>query len=80
MSRRISRERPLAVVTVQCWVGAAMLAGFSSSVALHPGRHWFWLVGLGVIHSGVVYVLFYSAYRAPACGSDRGGLPSSIRW
>ncbi|MCC4592520.1 DMT family transporter [Xanthomonas campestris pv. cannae] len=63
MSRRISRERPLAVVTVQCWVGAAMLAGFSSSAALHPGRHWFWLVGLGVIHSGVVYVLFYSAYR-----------------
>ncbi|MCC4608278.1 DMT family transporter [Xanthomonas campestris] len=63
MSRRISRERPLAVVTVQCWVGAFLLAGFSSSSALHPGLHWVWLVGLGVIHSGIVYVLFYSSYR-----------------
>lgn len=63
MSRRIGRERPFAVVTVQCWVGALMLVGFASGEALRPGPHWFWLVGLGVIHSGVVYVLFYSAYR-----------------
>ncbi|MEE7548186.1 DMT family transporter [Xanthomonas sp. Kuri4-1] len=63
MSRRVGRQRPFAVVTVQCWVGVLMLAGFSSATALHPGPHWFWLVGLGVIHSGVVYVLFYSAYR-----------------
>jgi drug/metabolite transporter (DMT)-like permease len=63
MSRRISRERPLAVVTVQCWVGTFLLAGFSSSAALHPGLHWLWLAGLGVIHSGIVYVLFYSSYR-----------------
>jgi drug/metabolite transporter (DMT)-like permease len=32
-------------------------------VALHAGPHWIWLVGLGVIHSGIVYVLFYSSYR-----------------
>ncbi|RFF52565.1 DMT family transporter [Xanthomonas campestris] len=63
MSRRIGRERPLAVVTVQCWVGTVLLMGFSSSAALHPGLHWAWLVGLGVIHSGIVYVLFYSSYR-----------------
>ncbi|QNH15652.1 EamA/RhaT family transporter [Xanthomonas sp. SS] len=63
MSRRISRERPLAVVTVQCWVGTLLLAGFSSGSALHPGMHWLWLAGLGVIHSGIVYVLFYSSYR-----------------
>jgi drug/metabolite transporter (DMT)-like permease len=63
MSRRIARERPFAVVTVQCCVGASMLAGFASGAALHPGPHWLWLAGLGVIHSGIVYVLFYSAYR-----------------
>lgn len=63
LSRRIGRERPFAVVTVQCCVGAMMLAGFASGSALHPGTHWWWLLGLGVIHSGVVYVLFYSAYR-----------------
>ncbi len=63
MSRRIGRERPFAVVTVQCCVGVLMLAGFASGAALHAGPHWFWLVGLGVIHSGIVYVLFYSSYR-----------------
>jgi len=26
------------------------------------GFHWAWLLGLGVIHSGIVYVLFYSTY------------------
>ncbi|RXR00330.1 DMT family transporter [Pseudoxanthomonas composti] len=63
MSRSVGRQRPFAVVTVQCCVGAAMLAGFSSSATLHLGAHWGWLIGLGVIHSGIVYVLFYSSYR-----------------
>ena len=62
MSRQIGRQRPFALVMIQCWVGAAMLAGFSSSGVLHAGPHWAWLVGLGVIHSGIVYVLFYSSY------------------
>ena len=62
MSRKVGKQRPFALVTIQCWVGVAMLAGFSSSSALHWGTHWFWLVGLGVIHSGIVYVLFYTAY------------------
>lgn len=63
LSRRISRERPLAVVLVQCLVGVAMLAPFADygSVA-GAGMHWWWLAGLGLIHSGVCYMLFYSAY------------------
>lgn len=63
MSRSVGRQRPFAVVTVQCCVGTLMLGAFASPAALHPGPHWFWLVGLGVIHSGIVYVLFYSSYR-----------------
>ncbi|WIG56611.1 MAG: Permease of the drug/metabolite transporter (DMT) superfamily [Rhodanobacteraceae bacterium] len=62
MSRRVGRERPFALVLIQCWVGVAMLAGFSSSSVFHMGPHWMWLLGLGVIHSGIVYVLFYSTY------------------
>lgn len=62
MSRQIGRKRPFALVMIQCWVGVAMLAGFSSSGVFHAGPHWVWLVGLGVIHSGIVYVLFYSSY------------------
>lgn len=63
MSRQLSRQRPVAVVFVQCSAGAVMLAGFASGAALQPGPHWFWLAGLGVIHSGLGYVLSYSAYR-----------------
>jgi drug/metabolite transporter (DMT)-like permease len=62
MSRQVGKQRPFALVTIQCWVGVAMLAGFSSGNALHAGWHWGWLVGLGVIHSGIVYVLFYSSF------------------
>ncbi|MFC4762864.1 DMT family transporter [Dyella koreensis] len=62
MSRQIGRKRPFALVMIQCWVGVAMLAGFSSTSVFHAGPHWFWLFGLGVIHSGIVYVLFYSSY------------------
>ena len=63
MSRRISRQRPLAVVLVQCVVGIVLLAPFADiAVAAVPGAHWWWLVGLGLIHSGVCYVLMYSAY------------------
>ena len=63
MSRRIGKQRPFAVVLIQCLVGVAMLAPFADHVSvLAPGPHWFWLAGLGLIHSGVCYVLFYSAY------------------
>ena len=70
MSRRISRERPLGVVLVQCVVGIAMLAPFADYASvLVPGAHWGWLIGLGVIHSGVVYVLFYRAYPRLSVGT-----------
>jgi drug/metabolite transporter (DMT)-like permease len=62
MSRKIGKQRPFALVMIQCWVGVAMLGGFSSAGVFHLGTHWAWLLGLGVIHSGIVYVLFYSAY------------------
>lgn len=62
MSRSIGRERPFALVAIQCWIGVAMLAGFSSTGVFHVGMHWLWLVGLGIIHSGIVYVLFYTSY------------------
>jgi drug/metabolite transporter (DMT)-like permease len=44
-------------------LAALVLGAFASPAALHPGPHWIWLAGLGVIHSGIVYVLFYSSYR-----------------
>lgn len=63
LSRRISRERPFAVVLIQCVVGIVMLAPFADYAAVwRTGSHWYWLAGLGLIHSGICYVLFYTSY------------------
>jgi drug/metabolite transporter (DMT)-like permease len=70
LSRRISGERPLAVVLIQCLTGAGMLAPFADyATAAHVGSHWIWLAGLGLVHSGVCYVLFYSAYPRLTVGT-----------
>jgi drug/metabolite transporter (DMT)-like permease len=70
ISRRIGRERPLGVVLIQCVVGIAMVAPFADYASVASfGPHWGWLVGLGVIHSGVVYVLFYRAYPRLSVGT-----------
>lgn len=69
LSRRISRERPLVVVLVQCLTGVAMLAPFADYTSTaHIGPHWIWLAGLGLVHSGICYVLFYSAYPRLSVG------------
>lgn len=62
MARQVGKQRPFALVMIQCWVGVLMLGWFASASALHWGTQWLWLLGLGLIHSGIVYVLFYSAY------------------
>jgi drug/metabolite transporter (DMT)-like permease len=63
MSRRISKERPLGIVAIQCIVGIVMLAPFANFASVASfGPHWLWLAGLGLIHSGVCYVLFYRSY------------------
>lgn len=62
MARQVGKQRPFALVLIQCWVGVLMLGWFTSASALHWGTHWLWLLGLGLIHSGIVYVLFYCAY------------------
>lgn len=69
LSRRISRERPLLVVLVQCLTGVIMLAPFADYASTaHFGLHWIWLAGLGLVHSGICYVLFYSAYPRLSVG------------
>jgi drug/metabolite transporter (DMT)-like permease len=70
MSRRISTKQPLAIVLIQCLIGVLMLAPFANYAAVAtPGPHWLWLAGLGLIHSGICYVLFYSSYPQLSVGT-----------
>jgi drug/metabolite transporter (DMT)-like permease len=63
VTKRISGVRPHLIALVQVLVGIPLLLPFADFGAMSgTGADWGWLVGLGVIHTGVMYVLMYAAY------------------
>ncbi|CAL9521884.1 DMT family transporter [Streptomyces sp. enrichment culture] len=63
VTKRISGVRPHLIALVQVLVGIPLLLPFADFGAMSgTGTDWGWLVGLGVIHTGVMYVLMYAAY------------------
>ncbi|MGC0330268.1 drug/metabolite transporter (DMT)-like permease [Streptomyces sp. SAI-170] len=63
VTKRISGVRPHLVALVQVLVGIPLLLPFADFGAMAgTGADWGWLVGLGVIHTGLMYVLMYAAY------------------
>ncbi|MEU3598692.1 DMT family transporter [Streptomyces sp. NPDC006798] len=64
ITKRVTGVRPHLVALVQVLVGLPLLlplAEFAEVGGLGAG--WAWLVGLGVLHTGVMYVLMYAAYQ-----------------
>ncbi|MEU9441977.1 DMT family transporter [Streptomyces sp. NPDC048304] len=60
---RITGVRPHLIALVQVLVGIPLLLPFADFGAMRgAGWHWGWLAGLGLIHTGVMYVLMYAAY------------------
>ncbi|MFG3349616.1 DMT family transporter [Streptomyces sp. NPDC048018] len=63
VTKRISGVRPHLVALVQVTVGIPLLLPFADfGAAGRLGGGWGWLAGLGVIHTGLMYVLMYAAY------------------
>ncbi|MER5961905.1 DMT family transporter [Streptomyces sp. NPDC002057] len=63
VTKRISGVRPHLIALVQVLVGLPVLLPFVDlGGASGLGSGWVWLVGLGVVHTGVMYVLMYAAY------------------
>ncbi|MBC1241049.1 DMT family transporter [Nostoc sp. 2RC] len=56
--------RPHLIVLIHLILGIFLLLPFASveKVPLF-GNHWYYLLGLGVIHTGIVYILMYSSYQ-----------------
>jgi drug/metabolite transporter (DMT)-like permease len=54
--------RPHLLTLVQCAVGVVCLPFIAPLTAVHIGpMQWFWLIGMGVLHTGLSYVLIYGA-------------------
>ncbi|MFB8773737.1 DMT family transporter [Streptomyces broussonetiae] len=63
VTKRITGVRPHLIALVQVVVGIPLLLPFASFGAMSgTGADWGWLVGLGVVHTGLMYVLMYAAY------------------
>lgn len=63
VTKRITGVRPHLIALVQVLVGLPLLLPFADfGAAAGLGAGWGWLAGLGLIHTGLMYVLMYSAY------------------
>ncbi|GAA2505481.1 DMT family transporter [Streptomyces longisporus] len=63
VTKRITGVRPHLIALVQVLVGIPLLLPFADFGAMAgTGWDWGWLVGLGFLHTGVMYVLMYAAY------------------
>ncbi|MFI0241778.1 DMT family transporter [Streptomyces sp. NPDC016845] len=64
ITKRVTGVRPHLVALVQLVLGIFLLLPFTSlGETSSLGADWGWLVGLGLIHTCVMYVLMYSAYQ-----------------
>lgn len=70
IARSLGGMNPYLLTLVQCLVGALLLALANplgpQSIAV---GQWGWLIGLGIIHTGLVYVLIYGALPRLAPGT-----------
>ncbi|MFC8762580.1 DMT family transporter [Streptomyces sp. NPDC057193] len=63
VTKRITGVRPHLIALVQVVVGLPLLLPFADFGAVGGlGTGWLWLAGLGLIHTGLMYVLMYAAY------------------
>lgn len=62
IAKNLGSLRPHLLTLVQCLVGVVCLPFIAPLGAVHIGpMQWFWLVGMGVLHTGLSYVLIYGA-------------------
>jgi drug/metabolite transporter (DMT)-like permease len=62
-TRAVKSVKPDVLSTLHCMIGLVAFTPFVGTATLTGGLPmWGWLAGLGLIHTGIVYVLLYSAY------------------
>jgi RarD protein len=69
IARRARSVSPLALAWWQCAVGTLLLAGWPLVQGLPAaGPAWAWLAGLGVVHTGLAYVILYAGMARLTAG------------
>ena len=64
VAKRLKGIRPHVIALVQVTIGIPLLLPFATLSGLSGiGADWGWLIGLGVLHTCVMYVLMYSAFQ-----------------
>ncbi len=64
IAKRLSGVRPHLIALIQVIVGIPLLLPFARFGEMSGlGAAWAWLVGLGVIHTCIMYILMYSSYQ-----------------
>ena len=64
VTKRVTGVRPHLIALVQVLVGIPLLLPLADFGAMSgTGADWGWLIGLGLIHTGLMYVLMYAAYQ-----------------
>ncbi|MGF6774395.1 drug/metabolite transporter (DMT)-like permease [Paraburkholderia sp. GAS199] len=62
IAKGLGNLRPHLLALVQCAVGVVCLPFIAPLTAQHIApMQWFWLIGMGVLHTGLSYVLIYGA-------------------
>lgn len=62
LAKGLGRQRPEVTALCQTTVGILLLLPFAHVSRHVPAASWGWLAGIGILHTGIAYVLMYSAY------------------
>lgn len=62
LAKGLGQQRAEITVLCQTSVGVVMLAPFAGITQHIPAASWGWLAGIGVLHTGIAYVLMNSAF------------------
>lgn len=62
-SKWVSGVPPAVIAFIQVSLGVFLVLPFVDFGEVPAGRQWFFLVSLGVVHTGVEYLLLYSAFQ-----------------
>jgi drug/metabolite transporter (DMT)-like permease len=63
IAKSLGQLKPHLLTLTQCLVGVVCLPFIAPLTSLHiiAPTQWFWIVGMGVLHTGLAYVLIYGA-------------------